>query len=200
MDRAPARAACTTSEPAFNGATRHRVDRGEPHMVEAGTGIGSLQRGHASPRGSSISASSVAASIASLQRGHASPRGSSGAHVLVVQHPRRPSTGPRVTAWIEDFGPDCALTFLTPSTGPRVTAWIEYDARALRLHVLRPSTGPRVTAWIEAVARRTGAATGSPFNGATRHRVDRDRGLRLGRAGGLPSTGPRVTAWIELPG
>ena len=183
---------------AFNGATRHRVDRvaADPPTILA------LLDPSTGPRVTAwieaMAANVMEMTCVVLQRGHASPRGSRRQTKEQVMSELRPSTGPRVPAWIE-------LILVCP----------------VARHV-RPSTGPRVTAWIECEGGGRVKFTTTPFNGATRHRVDRAEDvqelvnessfLQRGHASprgssadllGLfepelgPSTGPRVTAWIE---
>ena len=184
-----------------------------------------LQRGHASPRGSSARRSRGSSSCAPFNGATRHRVDRVLRPVTALRCPHHPSTGPRVTAWIESTSARCSRGCGRPSTGPRVTAWIEPAAvwmsprrasgppfngatrhrvdRAKRSHRRRPNRPPFNGATRHRVdrgrRRRAHRRALGPFNGATRHRVDRAaRRVEAFGATRNPSTGPRVTTWIEL--
>ena len=184
---------------------------------------GNLQRGHASPRGSSLGPHSVTSSTCVLQRGHASPRGSSTRRPSICSRSRTFNGATRHRVDRGGDGRDRCRTLGVPSTGPRVTAWIEKvsawadqsgnglqrghaSPRGSRAQPevpnrnLLPSTGPRVTAWIEyppltcrGVLDTLQRGHASPRGSSPVSADDTEHARR-------PSTGPRVTAWIENTG
>ena len=162
----------SSARESFNGATRHRVDR-------------------------AVKLPSASPDATLLQRGHASPRGSSARVRAGLMHVLKASTGPRVTAWIEGgtcLRPKACFKLQRGHASPRGSSRLREVRRRATWRSFNGATRHRVD---RGPALRTGFDGRTRFNGATRHRVDRAPAVRLGVHLRHASTGPRVTAWIE---